>query len=147
MTRIPKDFKEFLILLNSKGVKYLVVGGYAVGFYGYPRPTGDIDIWIMISEDNAAKVTSALSDFGYKSPDLSDKLFLEEKMLIRLGYPPVRIKIMTSLTGVAFDDCYSRKVTDTVDGVEISFISLEDLKKNKKAIGSHKDLNDVEKLP
>ena len=147
MIRIPKDFKELLKLLNFKEAKYLVVGGYAVGYYGYPRPTGDIDLWIMISEENAGKVTAALKEFGFESPGLSEKLFLKERSLVRLGNPPVRIEIMTSATGVSFDDCYGRKVTSTVDDIEIDFISLEDLKKNKRAIGTHKDLNDLEKLP
>jgi len=147
MIRIPKDFKELLKLLNSNGVKYLVVGGYAVGYYGYPRPTGDLDIWILISQENASKVTSSLMEFGFSSTDLSEKLFLKEKSLVRLGLPPVRVEILTTATGVSFDDCYKRKTTDTVDGVQIDFISLQDLKKNKEAIGSHKDLNDLENLP
>ena len=147
MTRIPKDFREFLALLNSKGVKYLVVGGYAVGYYGYPRPTGDLDIWILISEENAVKTMSALQDFGFNTPDLSEDLFLKERNMIRLGLPPVRIEILTSATGVSFEECYRRKVADTVDDVEISFISLDDLKTNKKAAGRHKDLGDCENLP
>ena len=147
MIRIPKDFKELLKLLNSRKVKYLVVGGYAVGYYGYPRPTGDIDIWIMISEENAMRMVDALKEFGFGSPDLSENLFLKERSLVRLGNPPVRIEIMTSATGVSFEGCYGRKVTDTVDGVKIDLISLEDLKKNKRAVGTHKDLNDLEKLP
>lgn len=147
MIRIPKDFKELLRLLNSSGVKYLVVGGYAVGYYGYPRPTGDLDIWILISPENASKVTSSLVEFGFSSTDLSEKFFLKEGNLVRLGLPPVRVEILTTVTGVSFDDCYKRKTTDTVDGVQVDFISLQDLKKNKKAIGTHKDLNDLENLP
>jgi hypothetical protein len=133
--------------LNSNDVKYLVVGGYAVGFYGYPRPTGDIDIWVMISKENALKIVNSLEEFGFSSAKLSENIFLEERKLVRLGNPPLRIELMTSATGVSFEECYERKVVAEIDGVKINFISLNDLKRNKKAIGAHKDLNDLEKLP
>jgi hypothetical protein len=81
--KIPKDFKEFLKLLNANNVKYLLIGGYAVGYYGYPRPTGDMDIWIRIDEENAEKTVKALNEFGFSSPELTKELLLKEKQIVK----------------------------------------------------------------
>jgi len=146
MIRLPKDFKELLQLLNSKKVEYLVVGGYAVALYGYPRATGDMDIWIAISRDNAHKTVEALREFGFNTPELREELFLEKEKNIRLGNPPLRIEILTSIDGVEFTECYGNKKAVTIDDINIDFISLEDLKKNKKASGRYQDLADLEHL-
>ncbi len=146
MTHLPKDFRELLQLLNSKKIEYLVVGGYAVALYGYPRATGDMDIWIAISKDNARKTAEALKKFGFDAPQLKEELFLEKEKNIRMGNPPLRIEILTSIDGVEFTECYRSKNTVTLDGIDVNFISLEDLKKNKKASGRHQDLADVENL-
>ena len=146
MIHLPRDFKEFLQLLNSKKIEYLVIGGYAVAFHGHPRATGDIDIWISISEDNAHKVVEALKEFGFDTPELQDTLFLEKNKNIRMGNPPLRIEILTSIDGVEFSECYKNKKTASIDTVEINFISLPDLKKNKKASGRLQDLADIENL-
>lgn len=145
--RLPQDFKEFLKLLNSHGVEYLVVGGYAVGYHGYPRPTGDLDVWVASSMQNAVAVTGALRAFGFDTPDLSAQIFLQANQVIRMGLPPIRIEILTSVSGVNFDDCYTRRVTAAIDEVALNLISLPDLKANKQAAGRHKDLNDLEELP
>lgn len=146
MIRLPNDFKELLQLLNSKKIEYLVVGGYAVAFYGHPRATGDIDIWVALSEENAKKIVEALKEFGFNVAELSEKLFLEKEKNIRMGNPPLQIEILTSIDGVDFSDCYRNKKTVTFDKVAINFISLEDLKTNKRASGRHQDLADLEKL-
>jgi len=146
MTHLPKDFKELLQLLNSKKVEYLVVGGYAVALYGYPRATGDMDIWIAISKDNARKTVEALKEFGFNTPRLKEELFFEKEKNIRMGNPPLRIEILTSIDGVEFTECYGNKKTVTIDDIGINFISLEDLKKNKKASGRYQDLADLENL-
>lgn len=146
MIHLPQDFKELLQLLNSKKIEYLVVGGYAVAFYGYPRATGDIDIWIAISKENAHKIVEALKEFGFDTPELKKELFLEKEKNVRMGNPPLRIEILTSIDGVEFSECYRNKKTLTIDAVEINFISFEDLKKNKKASGRYQDLADVENL-
>ena len=146
MIRLPKDFKELLQLLNSKKIEYLVVGGYAVALYGYPRATGDMDIWIAISKDNAHKTVEALREFGFSTPQLKEELFLEKEKNIRMGNPPLRIEILTSIDGVEFTECYGNKKTVTIDDIDINFISLEDLKKNKKASGRYQDLADLENL-
>ncbi|HBG27514.1 MAG TPA: hypothetical protein DDX75_10510 [Phycisphaerales bacterium] len=144
---LPSDFKEFLKLLNEKKAEYLLIGGYAVGYYGYPRATADMDIWIATNPTNAEKVTAVLKEFGFDVPDLKAELFLKEWQIIRLGLPPIRIEITTSISGVDFDKCYSNRIEDELDGVKINLISLEHLKINKKASGRHQDLADLEKLP
>jgi len=144
---LHQDFKEFLRLLNSHQVEYLLVGGYAVGHHGYPRATGDMDVWIAVNESNAEKMVSVLSDFGMPKKALSKKLFLEKDKIIRMGVPPVRIEIITGASGVDFAECYSRRESIDIDGVTVNIISLNDLRTNKKATGRHKDLEDLEHLP
>ena len=141
------DFKDFLRLLNSHGVEYLVVGGYAVGYHGYPRATGDMGIWIAISESNAQKATLVLRDFGIGEEGVSEEMFLEKDKVVRMGFPPVRIEVITGASGVDFAECYSRREIIEVEGIPINFISLQDLKTNKRACGRHKDLEDLEHLP
>lgn len=144
--RLHNDFKEFLKLLNSAGIEYLVVGGHAVGLYGYPRATGDIDIWCSRTEENAKKLVKILGEFGFSDPALQADLFLAEGNIIRMGIPPVRLEILTSISGVTFEDCFSRKHVESIPGVEVNFISLDDLKVNKKAAGRMKDLDDLKQL-
>jgi hypothetical protein len=144
---LPPDFKEFLQLLNAYQVEYLLIGGYAVGYHGYPRATADMDIWIALHPTNARNVVAVLKAFGFDAPDLSADLFLKENQIIRMGVPPIKIKIITTISGVTFDECYAERVADILDGVEVNLISLKHLKVNKKASGRHKDLNDLENLP
>jgi len=141
------DFKDFLRLLNYHNVRYLLVGGYAVGYHGYPRATGDMDIWIELSESNSKKVFSVCRDFGMPIEEISEDLFLEKNKIIRMGVPPVRLEVRTSASGVAFDECFSNREVIEIDGIQINFISLNDLKKNKRAAGRHKDLEDIDHLP
>jgi hypothetical protein len=141
------DFKDFLRLLTSYKVRYLLVGGYAVGYHGYPRSTGDMDIWIELSESNAKKITSAFHDFGVPAEIVSEEQFLEKNKVIRMGVPPVRLEVITSASGVDFNECYSNREVIELEGIQINLISLQDLKKNKRAAGRHKDLEDILHLP
>ncbi len=143
---LPLDFKEFLKLLNDKGVKYLLIGGYAVAYHGYPRATNDMDVWIAVSADNAKRIVAALREFGFNFNELTEDLFLQQNKIIRMGNPPMRIEVSTGISGVEFERCYSERVTDVLDGVEVTIISLENLKQNKKAAGRLKDLDDLENL-
>ena len=142
--RLPADFKEFLKLLTSTGVEYLVVGGYAVNFYGYSRATADMDIWIALNERNSERTASVLREFGFSRAEAG--LFREPGKVIRMGLPPVRLEVLTSISGVEFEECYTRRVEAELDGVAIPMISLEDLKRNKSASGRLKDLLDLEQL-
>jgi len=144
---LPSDFREFLKLLNEKGVRYLLIGGYAVGYHGYPRATNDMDIWIAIHPENAQRVITALREFGFDLPELIPDLFLQENKIIRMGNPPMRLEITTSISGVEFDECYSSRIVDTLDGVKTNIIDLHHLKLNKKSAGRLKDLADLENLP
>ncbi|HSA32592.1 MAG TPA: hypothetical protein P5077_02585 [bacterium] len=132
--------------MNSKQVEYLLVGGYAVGYYGYPRATADIDVWIAVSEQNAGRIVSALREFGFAVPDLKPELFLQKDRVIRMGVPPIRIEVITSASGVDFAECYSRRLVVEMDGIPVSLIELTDLKRNKKAAGRPKDLADLDQL-
>ena len=141
---LPLDFKEFLKLLNEKSVRYLLIGGYAVGYHGYPRATGDMDVWIAIHPDNAQKMVAVLKDFGFDHPELTPELFLQENKIIRMGYPPMRLEVSTGISGVEFDECYASRIVDMLDEIEVSIIDLPHLKVNKKAAGRLKDFADLE---
>jgi predicted nucleotidyltransferase len=144
---LPPDFKEFLNLLKSKNIQYLLIGGYAVGYHGYPRATNDMDIWIAIDSKNAELMVLALKEFGFDTPQLSKNLFLKKNSIVRMGIAPMRIEILTTISGVDFKECFQQKVVDEIDGIEVNIISLNQLKINKKASGRHKDLDDFENLP
>jgi hypothetical protein len=143
---LNKDFREFLQSLNSNKVKYLIVGGYAVAFHGYPRYTKDLDIWLLISEENASGIVSALNEFGLGSIGLKKEDFLKTDEFIQIGYPPNRIDLVLSCDGVDFQTCYQIRKEVDVEGLKISFIDLDSLKINKKATGRLQDLADIEHL-
>jgi len=143
---LPPDFKEFLKLLKEHDVQYLLIGGYAVGYHGYARATDDMDIWVAIHPDNAKKLVSALKVFGLTDPNLTPELFLQKPKIIRMGFPPMRLEITTSISGVEFDECYQARIVDMLDDIEVNLIDLEHLKKNKKASGRAKDIADLENL-
>lgn len=144
--RLPPDFKEFLKLLKENEVEYLLIGGYAVGYYGYPRTTDDLDIWIAVHPKNAKKLVSVFKSFGLEDTSITPELFLQTPKIIRMGFPPMRLEITTYIDGVEFDECYKSRNIDQIDGIEVSLIDLENLKKNKKASGRTKDIADLENL-
>ncbi len=144
--RLPPDFGEFLRLLTESGVEHLIVGGYAVAYHGHPRATGDLDIWIRMSEDNARRTEVVLKSFGFDLPQVTASLFTMPDQVIRMGNPPLRIEILTTIDGVEFSDCYQRRVEVDVDGVPFKVIALDDLKRNKRAAGRPQDLSDLERL-
>jgi len=143
---LPPDFKEFLRLLNSADAEYLVVGGYAVSFHGYPRPTGDLDIWVAMRPENATKLVQVLAAFGFAGAGASAPLFLEPDRVIRMGVPPVRIEILTSVSGVEFAACWRRLVVSGIDGVNVPIIGRSDLIANRLAAGRDRDRDDVSRL-
>jgi hypothetical protein len=143
---LPHDFKEFLKLLGSNGVEYLLIGGYAVNIHGYVRTTNDLDIWININPGNAASVDRALRQFGFASTSLTPDLFLMPNNVVRMGLPPVRIEILTSISGVEFDACYAERQMIQIGELLVPVISLPRLRENKAASGRAKDLADLENL-
>lgn len=143
---LPRDFSEFLKLLNENDVRYLLIGGYAVGYHGYVRATADMDIWIPRDQANSERLVQALVDFGFADPMLTPALFLVKDKILRMGIPPMRLEISTSIDGVEFDACYADRIVATWDDVEVSIISLAMLKVNKLASGRLQDLSDLEHL-
>ena len=144
---LPNDFKEFLKLLNEYHVKYLLVGGYAVAYHGYVRATAHLDIWIEQSEQNAAALVDCLTAFGFQVESLTPELFLVDDRVIRMGFPPFRIEVQTSVSGIEFDNAYRSRILESWDDLELSIIDLDHLKANKAAAGRHQDLDDLENLP
>lgn len=140
------DFKEFFQLLNANGVRYLIIGGYAVAYHGYPRYTKDIDVWIWVDPDNAARIVKTLVDFGFESLGLEKKDFLETDTIIQLGQAPNRIDLVMGASGVDFEESFASREEVEIEGVKLNFIDLENLKKNKKASGRLQDLADIENL-
>jgi hypothetical protein len=142
--QLPEDFKEFIQSLNSNNVKYLLIGGWAVGLHGHPRSTKDIDFLIFIDNDNLGNLENALNSFGAPPVDID---YLREKgNVIRLGVSPIQIDIINEADGIDIEDCYSRKEIIKVEDIEIPVISKADLIINKKSTGRQADLADVEKL-
>jgi hypothetical protein len=144
---LSRDFKEFVALLNARGVEYLVVGGYAMALYGRPHHTGDLDIWIRRSPENAQRLMAALSDFGFGDVGLSQQDFELRENVVQLGYPPFRIDLLTDIDGVDFDAAWPNRETTAHDGLSIHFVALTDLKANKRASGRPRDIDDLEQLP
>ncbi len=126
--------------------RYLLIGGYAVAYYGYPRPTADMDVWVAIHPSNAERITRTLREFGFSTPDLDESLFLEAGNVIRMGHPPMRLEILTAIDGVDFKSAFKNRCVDQIDGQTVNLISLKDLKINKRAAGRPKDMDDLAKL-
>lgn len=145
--QLPIDFKEFFLSLNSHRVDYLLIGGYAVAYYGFPRYTGDIDVWVGRSIENANRTFQTLQDFGFSAAGLDAEYFQKSEQILRMGVPPLRIEILTSISGLEFENAYKNRVDIELDGVPIHLISLDDLKKNKASAGRLKDLHDLKNLP
>jgi|SRR5919112_1840916 predicted nucleotidyltransferase len=137
------DFREMLSCLKDEGVEFIVVGAYALAAHGLPRATGDMDVWVRNSRENAHRVMSALSKFGAPVSELSEDDFTSADMILQLGVEPCRIDLLTGIDGVEFDEAWGNKVGVTVDGLEVYVLSREDLIKNKRAAGREKDRGDV----
>jgi hypothetical protein len=142
--RLPDDFKDFLNSLNKNNVEYLLLGGWAVGMYGQPRATGDMDVLIAVDDENVDRLHKALYEFG--APTVDKSHFKENGRIFRMGRPPMRIEIINQASGIDIKDCYARRKVVNADGVAIPVISREDLIINKKASGREKDLADVRNL-
>ena len=140
---LNQDFKEFAALLASNQVEYLIDGGYALAAHGHPRYTGDLDFWIATQATNGQRVLAALKQFGFGELDISLDDLMEPGQVIQLGFPPRRIDPLTSIDGVDFESCFRRRMHVTIDGLLLNFISVEDLKKNKRAAGRPQDLADL----
>ncbi|MFD2514378.1 hypothetical protein ACFSRY_10910 [Pontibacter locisalis] len=144
---LTHNFQDFLKEISACEVEYLIAGGFAVALYGYPRYTGDIDIWINPTVENAGKVLNVLKKLGYSEEDVNLEDLTTPDVVVQLGYPPNRIDLSTGLAGVDFDECWKNKSVMPFGEVMASFISLDDLKKNKQASARQQDLLDLQNLP
>jgi len=143
---VQKDFKELLESFGRNGVEFLIVGGYALAFHGAPRFTGDIDLYIRPDRRNAARILKALEEFGFGGVGLSEADFIEPGKVVQLGFPPVRIDLVTSLAGVTWDEAWSGRAEGDYGGVPVGFIGRTEFLRNKRAAGRAKDLADIEAL-
>jgi len=123
---LDKNFEDFVVMLNQQGVTYMVVGGYALAFHGKPRHTGDLDIWIDLSDDNAMKMVKVLNDFGMSSLGLTKIDFLQKGGITQIGYPPLRIDILNEIDGIDFSEAYANKLIIDIEGLPVNFIRLSD---------------------
>lgn len=146
MESLNPDFLDFITLLEKKSVEYLVVGGYAVGFHGFPRYTGDIDFFVAISESNAQRLLEVFQDFGFGDIGIEKEDFLKPSFLIEIGREPRKIQVLTGIDGVTFEECQMAAVDFDYSGQKIRFIGLQELIRNKKASGRSKDLIDAQEL-
>jgi hypothetical protein len=143
---VQKDFREFLALLNAHEVEFMIVGGYALAFHGAPRFTGDIDVFVKPDPGNARRIILALADFGFSSLDLTIDDFQDPDKVVQLGVPPVRIDIITSISGVTWEEAYASKELGLFGDVSVFYIGKTQYISNKKASGRLKDLADIEAL-
>ena len=137
------DFKDILSCLKDKGVEFIIVGAYALAAHGLPRATGDIDIWVRNSSDNAQKIMDALTKFGAPLTNISKADFTSPDIVVQIGVEPCRIDLLTSISGVEFDAAWQNKVTIALEDVEIYVLSKADLLRNKSAAGRDKDQGDI----
>ena len=140
---LEKDFEDFVRLLNEHSVDYMIVGGYALAFHGKPRHTGDLDIWIALSDKNAEKMHRVIKDFGMASLGMQKEDFLQSGLITQIGYPPLRIDILNEIDGISFKEAWLNKAMIDIDGLSINYIGLDDLIKNKISSGRHQDISDV----
>ena len=143
---LSNDLKEFLQFLNEEKVEYLLIGGWAVGYHGYPRLTIDMDVWVAMTPENAARILRTLVRFGFTHGEVDEAVFLKPGNIVRFGFPPNRIEIINCVSGVEFEECSKRKMMADFDGVTVPVISREDLLINKRASGRNKDLADIDGL-
>ena len=144
--KLEEEFQEFLKSLNLNDVRYLLIGGYAVILNGFVRNTTDLDVTVASDPGNAKKLVTALKDFGFDAPGLNESLFTKPRSLVRMGVEPLKVEILNYLEGVDFDKAYANRKVIDLSGLKIDLISVTDLIANKKAVGRHIDLADVEKL-
>ena len=143
---LSQDFKEFVQLLIKNQVDYLIVGGYAVGIHGHPRYTGDLDIWINPTPQNAELILKSVNEFGFSSFKLTQADFTKPGNVIQLGHPPLRIDLLTEIDGVTFEECFKNRKEVTIEDLEVNFIGYNDLLKNKKESGRPRDIDDIDNL-
>jgi len=141
-----QDFKGLLALFNARNVDYVIIGGYALAYHGVPRYTGDMDVLVRPDAENARRILDVLEEFGFGSLGLREEDFASPDQVVQLGIAPVRIDIMTSITGVSWEEVAAGRVAGTYGGLEVYYIGKKEFIQNKRAIGRTKDLADLEAI-
>jgi hypothetical protein len=144
--QLPREFKEFIALLNAEKVDYLLIGGWALALHGHPRYTGDMDIWIRPTLENAEAMIRVLRQFGFSSKKFDPEAFIKEENIFRFGFPPMQVDIINTIPGVDFASCYENRLVVEAESVPINVIGLDDFKKNKIASGRPKDITDADSV-
>jgi hypothetical protein len=140
------DFLDLLRAFAGRNVRFLVVGAYALAVHGRPRATGDLDVWVDATRDNAPRVMAGLDDFGAPLGQISESDFSTPGIVFQIGLPPSRIDILTTLTGLSFDEAWSTRVSGPFGPVTVDFLGRDAFIRNKRATGRAKDLADIEEL-
>lgn len=146
MADLPKNFLEFSAQLNAHKVRYLIVGGYAVIYHGYPRSTVDFDVFVAMDRQNAEHLSHAIADFGFDPKEYSPDFFLTPSSILMIGREPWRIDIFTSIKGLDFEDAYKKRVMIEVKGIQIPFVARDDLIASKMASNRNRDRDDIRRL-
>lgn len=144
--KLQRDLREFVALLSSLGVEFIVVGGHAVAYHGHPRYTGDIDFLVRPTPENAKRVLEAIRQFGFGALALTEDDFVRPGSVVQLGRPPNRIDLLTTISGVDFEAALAGQARGSLDGIDVAFLGLTQLLQNKQAAGRAKDLADIEAL-
>ena len=141
---LSKDWREFLESLNSRGIDYVVVGAHSLAFHGRPRYTGDLDILVRPTPEQANKLVALLNEFGFKESGFKEADFVEPEQVIHLGRPPNRIDLLTSISGVTTDEAFATRISTELDGIPVYMLSKEALIRNKRAVGRAQDIADLD---
>ncbi|MGQ0625854.1 MAG: DUF6036 family nucleotidyltransferase [Sporichthyaceae bacterium] len=142
--KLNRDFSEFIAFCIEREVRFLVVGGYALAAHGHPRYTKDLDVWIWLDPDNAARMVEAVNDFGFGSCGITAQDLLDPTVIVMMGHPPKRIDVIATIDGVEFDDCWPNRLEVELGGLPVPFIGLADFIANKRASGRPQDLADID---
>lgn len=142
--KLLKDLREFIELLNVYEARYVLVGGYAVAYHGFPRYTGDIDFFVDVTDDNPQRLAKVLRDFGFDEDQIDVALFSRDNQIIQIGLPPSRIDLLTSISGVTFAEAWATRQLALIDGLSVHIISRELLRRNKQSSARPKDLIDLD---
>ena len=146
MEKLNQEFREFIGLLEKHAVEYLIVGGYAVAFHGFPRYTGDIDFFVAVSESNATRLLAVFEEFGFGNIGIEKADFQQPDFVVEIGREPRKIQVLTGIDGVTFEECRQHGITETYGGMSLNFIGMDELLRNKQASARAKDLIDVQAL-
>jgi hypothetical protein len=143
---VAPDFDEFIACLTAHGVEFVIVGAYALAYHGAPRFTGDLDVLIRATPENAARLLAALNAFGFPTPELTPASVVDTRRMIEMGVPPVQIHVMSTISGVEWGEVWDQHIEGPFGARTVPYIGRDTLIRNKRAAGRPKDLSDIDAL-